>query len=240
MGDGGSRTLKAAYKDTTLDIPSLGFKLGSWLANLHLSTTTPELRDQFNNQVAKAVYRHNYNNLSIALEEQGYDEALGERINENYGSLLASDDVCVCHGDCWPGNILLSNHAEVKYVKITVVDWEMVRNGNGATDIGQFAAEAWLLDRCHGGRGLLDAFLKGYLEIRKLSKEDCVRVVVQFGTHVGYWPTRVEWGSKEETKAIVGVGSRLLQAVENGDWEKVWSSEIGGVVLSPPAKPPTA
>ena len=45
---------------------------------------------------------------------------------------------------------------------MAVVDWEMVRRGCGATDVGQFAAESWLLERFHGGRGLLGAFLGGY------------------------------------------------------------------------------
>lgn len=45
-----------------------------------------------------------------------------------------------------------------------VVDWELVRRGCGATDVGQFAAESWLLDRFRGGRGLLKAFLEGYQE----------------------------------------------------------------------------
>jgi hypothetical protein len=48
--------------------------------------------------------------------------------------------------------------------RLTVLDWEMSRRGNGATDVGQFAAEAWLLDTFRGGRGLLRAFLSGYAE----------------------------------------------------------------------------
>lgn len=44
---------------------------------------------------------------------------------------------------------------------MAVVDWEMVRRGCGATDAGQFAAEAWLLERFHGEKGLLGAFLGG-------------------------------------------------------------------------------
>jgi hypothetical protein len=227
MGDGGSRTLKAAYEDKTLDIPALGLKIGSWLAKFHTSTTSSDLRHKFDNKVGKAVYRHSYNNLATALESQGLDKALGERVNETYGSLLATDDICICHGDFWPGNILLSDHPEAKDLKLTVVDWEMVRNGNGGTDIGQFAAEAWLLDRTRGDRGLLDAFLKGYLEARKLGREDSIRVAVQFGTHIGFWPTRVGWGTKEETGEIVRIGSEILNHVEAEDWAWLGGSDIG-------------
>lgn len=43
----------------------------------------------------------------------------------------------------------------------------MVRRGCGATDVGQFAAEAWLLERFCGERGLLGAFSGGLSRRRK-------------------------------------------------------------------------
>ncbi|TLD23432.1 Protein kinase-like domain [Venturia nashicola] len=229
MGDGGSRTLKSAYiKDDTLDIASLGRKIGDWLAHLHSCARVSSHRAEFNNKVGKSAYRYCYQNLASAFEANGFDKALGERVNEKYGSLLEEiDDVCVCHGDFWPGNIFLSDHVEDKDRVLTVADWEMVRNGEGATDVGQFAAEAWLLDRFHGGRGLLDAFLTGYMDSRKLDPDSAIRVAVQIGTHLGFWPTRVEWGNKEETKEIVGHGYRILKAIEEEDWEYLRGSGFG-------------
>lgn len=231
MGDGGSRTLKSAYiKHDTLDVATLGKKIGNWLAHLHSSTLISSHRAGFDNKVGKSVYRYCYQNLATALEANGFDHTLGERINEKYGSLLEEiDDVCVCHGDFWPGNIILSDHVEAKDRVLTVADWEMVRSGEGATDVGQFAAEAWLLDRFHGGRGLLNAFLKGYMDSRKLERDSAVRVAVQIGTHLGFWPTRVEWGSKEETKEIVGFGYRILKAVEDEDWDYLGRSDFGSL-----------
>lgn len=228
MGDGGSTTLKTAYtNDQKINIPSLGKKIGHWLATLHFTTQTPQLRAQFDNKVGKSVYKYSYNNLAVALEKHGYEKGLGESINAKFGALLESDDICVCHGDFWPGNILLSDHVDSLEKRVMVVDWEMVRNGNGATDVGQFAAEAWLLDRFRGGRGLLDSFLKGYLEERELEREDCVRVAVQFGTHLGFWTTRVEWAGEEETRVVVGIGSGILKAVEEENWEMLESCDIG-------------
>ncbi len=151
--DGGPRTLKEAYVDQTLDIESFGRELGQWLAGFHQNTKAANIGD---NKTAKAIYRFAYSNLSSSLEKFGFEPSLGQSIDQQYGSLLSTDDECLCHGDFWPGNVVVNGQ------KLTVVDWEMVRKGCGATDVGQFAAEAWLLDRFRGGRALLRAFLEGY------------------------------------------------------------------------------
>ncbi|XPS79051.1 hypothetical protein M3J07_011056 [Ascochyta lentis] len=105
---------------------------------------------QNNNPVALHLYRHSHDNLHMALSE--------------FGSLIVSDDECICHGDFWPGNVLIQpGSGKGGDVQSTVVDWELVRRGTSATDVGQFAAEASLRDRFKGGRGLLAAFLGCYV-----------------------------------------------------------------------------
>lgn len=232
MSDGGSRTLKFAYiNDTTLDIASLGKRIGAWLKHLHHCSRLSPLCGKFDNKVGKTTYRYCYENLGNALENNGCDKMIGERINERYGSLLQTDNDCVCHGDFWPGNILISDHAEAENQVLMVVDWEMVRTGNGATDVGQFAAEAWLLDRFHGGKGLFDAFLNGYLNGGKLGHESAVKVAVQFGTHLGFWPTIVEWCSNEETKEVIAVGYGILKAVCDENWQGLRGSDLRRLFL---------
>jgi hypothetical protein len=95
----------------------------------------------------------------------------------------------------------------------------MVRNGNGASDIGRFSAESFLLDRFRGNKGLLPAFLNSYLATRKepITWEEQRRIYADFATHIAYWPTRVSWGSKEETTELVKLGVQLLETIEKGD-----------------------
>src|ERR1700753_3514744 len=95
----------------------------------------------------------------------------------------------------------------------------MTRRGNGATDVGQFAAESWLLDRFRGGKRLLNAFLRAYIaEIGSgFTIEDALRVAIHFGTHVSYWPTRVEWGSEQETAECVRFGREFLIRARSKD-----------------------
>ena len=210
MTGGASRTLKDAYTtDLSLDVSTWGHRLGEWLAGLHGSVPKTAIGD---NEAAKRIYRHCYNRLGSALDAYAMDGELGTRINDKYGSLLETDDECICHGDFWPGNILFGQHGSDV---ATVIDWEMVRRGCGATDVGQFAAEAYLLDRFRGSRGLLPAFLTGYRKTAiKLDESFAIRVGVHFGTHLGFWTTVVPWASGEETREVVRLGAEMLENIE--------------------------
>ena len=219
ISDGGNAHLKDAYvSDLSLDVPKVGHQLGTWLGRLHKSTKDMNVGD---NQTSKFIYRHAHNNLSDALKKYGHDPALGDQINDEFGSLLQTDDVCVCHGDFWPGNVLVKTSP----LKLTIVDWEMTRRGIGATDVGQFTAEAWLLDRFHGRKGLRESFLKAYIAERGQTwgLEDARRTAVHFGTHLAYWPTRVQWGSVDDegdtTAECVQLGKQYLEKVRERDWD---------------------
>jgi Ser/Thr protein kinase RdoA (MazF antagonist) len=219
MSDGGSGNLKAAYSDPELDMAAVGAYLGKWLASLHNSTADLQFGD---NRVAKNIYRWSYNHLAEAQKKYDLDSTVGEEVNQKFGSLIATDDGSVCHGDFWTGNIIVKNNP----LCLTVVDWEMSRRGNGATDVAQFAAEAWLLDRFRGARGLLDPFLEAYVRERPLSDKDMQRVFIHFGTHVSYWPTQVKWGSDQETEAVAKLGYEILSKAKDMDFDWLRKSEL--------------
>ncbi|KAI4691267.1 uncharacterized protein J4E84_003558 [Alternaria hordeiaustralica] len=233
--DGGRRNLKDAYTDPKLNMSSIGEQLARWLAALHVSAknfslaSSHEEQDSNNNPIAVNVYRYSYNDLHTALTQFGHDPQLAVLVNEKFGSLLETDDECICHGDFWPGNILVHD-AELRPVELTIVDWEMVRRGTSATDVGQFAAEAFLLDRFRGGRGLLGVFLNAYIAARGhtevLGKAWLTRMVVHWAVHIAFWPTRIAWSGQEETKSLVDIGAVTLQNVLNEDWEKVLDSPL--------------
>ena len=109
---------------------------------------------------------------------------------------------------------------------VTVVDWEMVRRGCGATDVGSFATEAWLLDRFRGKRGLLGGFLAGYKRGGKLEEAFVRRVVMHMGVHLAYWPSRVRWGDDAETRGVVGLdlGNEMMRWATDEGWRS-WLRE---------------
>lgn len=248
--DGGERHLKDAYTDPALDIPQLGAELGTWLAALHSSTRSTSLSAtpstdtclEANNAVGVAIYRHAYRNLGSAFAEYrssddethnqasasaARDVDFAAEINDSYGSRLASENECVCHGDFWPGNVLL----QAQGTSLTIVDWEMARRGTSATDVAQFCAEAFLLDRFRGRRGLLPPFLNAYLAARwdadgeGVGREWFRRMAVHWGVHVAYWPTRVAWTDREGTRELVDMGMELLKAATEGRWGVLFSKE---------------
>ncbi|KAF2637706.1 hypothetical protein P280DRAFT_530035 [Massarina eburnea CBS 473.64] len=242
LEDGGERELKKAYTDGRLDIPKIGEQLGKWIAALHMSTTKTSLslsnpQDlKANNAIGVAIYRHAYSNLSTALANYGHDAEFGKRIDEVFGSRLATENECICNGDFWPGNVLVKFRDETeKDVDLTVVDWEMTRRGTSATDVGQFAAEAFLLDRFRGGKGLLPAFLNEYVKTREagvakdgvvIGREWIRRMAIHWATHVAFWPMRVEWSDQEGTRKLVDVGVGVLKAVVDDDCESLRGSEL--------------
>lgn len=250
LEDGGERNLKEAYDDPTLNIKEIGADLAKWLATLHLGSPTKSLAVDAtsqvgvseNNTIAVNIYRHSYNNLHLALAKYGHDTELAERINNGFGNLLESDDETVCHGDFWPGNVLVRvntpKHGESGQapVSLTIVDWEMVRRGISATDVGQFAAEAFLLDRFKGGRGLRRSFLVAYMRVREsamssdhvrqIGRQWIGRMAVHWAVHVGFWPIRVQWTDDEGTKKLVDMGIDVLTKVLAGDWESLKRSPV--------------
>lgn len=242
LGDGGESELKKAYADPRLNIPKIGEELGRWIAAVHACSTQTSLSLEndddltANNPIGVNIYRYSYNGLAGALAEYGHDADFGKRINEEFGSKLATDNECICHGDFWPGNILVKIKDGVdKKVNMTVVDWEITRRGTSATDVGQFAAEAFLLDRFRGNRGLLPAFLNAYSSSRQelpakdlatIDRNWVVRMAVHWGVHLAFWPTHVEWSDREGTRDLVDIGIHVSKAAIDGDWQTLYASEL--------------
>ena len=221
----GPLTLKAAYSEVPdINVQAWGREIAHWVANLHLLTNSTELGDV---SWATNIYRHMYNGLAGVLEKYGLDHELGVRINEKYGSLLAIEDQNVCHGDFWCGNMILSQDGKI----MTIGDWEMVRRGNGATDIGQFSAEAYLLDRFRGGKDMLNPFLRAYKEKVKIDRDFAIRVAVHCATHLIYWPSSVHWVEKDETIKLAKEACDVLVMVEKQDWQGLRNTFIGEVFV---------
>lgn len=111
MSFGGTRTLKEVYTDRTIDVLEWGDLIGTSLANSHQQTRSTDIGKNVCGRLA-------YNDLEIALRKYAQIKGLGERINTKYGALLATDDECLCHGDYWPGNLLISEDK----MTLTVLD----------------------------------------------------------------------------------------------------------------------
>ncbi|KAL8898244.1 MAG: hypothetical protein Q9207_006808, partial [Kuettlingeria erythrocarpa] len=112
MSDGGQRTLKAAYEALLGEgeVGVIGERLGMWLAGLHYATRETRIGEG-GNEGGKRMYRWAYNHLGEVAERFGLDVGFCAYVDGKYGALLlaATDEVCICHGDFWPGNVLLAD-----------------------------------------------------------------------------------------------------------------------------------
>lgn len=120
-------------------------------------------------------------------------------------------------------------------VPLTVCDWEMCRIGIGATDVGQFLAEATLLDRFRPtNKGLAKAFFDAYRRHYNgtgdgpMTGEYMRRIGVHAGVHLGFWPTHVKWAGDEETLEVVKLGLRIVAAArDESQAPQAWTALIG-------------
>ncbi|KAL8994779.1 MAG: hypothetical protein Q9169_005341 [Polycauliona sp. 2 TL-2023] len=221
MTDAGNTTLKEAYGKPEVDIPEIGRLLGEWLVLLHQKTYDEGDIGEGGNPTAKSIYRWPYTHLGSVAAKYGLDVDFCDYVDRTYGSRIAIDDESVCHGDFWPGNIILNQQNT-----LSVVDWEMCRRGRAELDVAQFAAEAFLLDRFRGGRGLLDAFLKSYRWKHDVGGDLAVNrrftrmFTVHMGMHLAFWPASVKWAEHDETKAVIEFGHELMRRgdAEDMDW----------------------
>ncbi|KAL8681134.1 MAG: hypothetical protein Q9186_002727 [Xanthomendoza sp. 1 TL-2023] len=231
MSDAGKTTLKEAYSMPGFDAESVGQLLGEWLATLHDATLETDIGER-GNLTARSIYRWPYSHLAQVATPYRLDVDFCKYIDTTYGSSLASDDDCVCHGDFWPGNVLLNQGK-----RLTVIDWEMCRRGHPALDVAQFAAEAYLLDRFRGDKGLLDAFLRGYKDRRRELGLDVTteaiflrRLGVHLGVHLAFWPISVKWADKDETMAVIELGYQVMRHGDAEDFAWLCDNILGGLL----------
>ncbi|KAF3042228.1 hypothetical protein E8E12_009898 [Didymella heteroderae] len=248
--DGGNKNLKDAYKDLSpAEIQDIGTELGKWLANLHSRTPLSNVsgaESGRNNSTGVAIAGYIYKNLigtvkmfcdavgagtlsnkALADHLQPYSDPeklgrLSKRIDKHADDVIGSTRKSVCHGDFWPGNILLRSNTASKSHILTVVDWELARIGNSATDIGQFAAEAMILDLVnnnHHEEGLCAAFMRAYFKTSAVdigSKESLyawmTQIAIHYAVHLIVWPHRkVHWAPKEESATLAVHGLSVLE-----------------------------
>lgn len=166
MSAEGPRNLKDAYTYPKVDIEAVGRRVGIWL-EIFQQRASPLImnKDLVNDPMVNAMRRTSYDGLEKVAEKYGFNAELCKTVNEDFGSRLSERHEGCCQGDFWPGNVFLKDtcvgESENDF-DIAIVDWEVIRMSSHATDVGQFAAEAIILDRIRGNRGLLRGFLEGY------------------------------------------------------------------------------
>ena len=234
----GVKTLKQLMIDdpSSTDIArQIGAGLGDFLARFHsLGSADQDALDYFdkNHQAKEISAWATYGrliptlkgeNAPLSMKDPVLDipshdlDAIAQIATQTSSEVMTLKETLVM-GDFWPGNILVvwtSDHSAVQ--KIYVLDWELVKPGIAALDLGQFLAEMHLLRRfrphsAEASSAVASAFLETYKNVRGAGLDDLAkRAWVHVGAHLVAWTPRNDWGPKEMTRDVVmeGVGYLL-------------------------------
>ena len=118
-------------------------------------------------------------------------------------------------GDFWPGNVMIRVGGEGEVERVYVIDWELCKPGLAGVEIGQFYAEVGFVRHFHpeyaaAANAVLSAFSEAYEEAAKPEASVLHTAAVHTGTHYAVIGSRVEWGGREATRAVVAEGVRLI------------------------------
>lgn len=161
-----------------------------------------------------------YGNLPKAAAGLGFhDDFISEAAAEAKREVLDKRDVLTM-GDFWPGNVLVSSTSDdPSRHELTVLDWELVKPGTAAFDIGQMATELYCIacfNNQDAGTALLESFLLAYKS--HVEVVDVAKVAIRAGAHLvtfgpGVWRNMI---GEEKLKTLVSNGVQLIKA----GWER--------------------
>ncbi|RYP30767.1 hypothetical protein DL766_004715 [Monosporascus sp. MC13-8B] len=202
---GDANLMQAFQSDKSLDVASIGSRIGKWLACLQLAgiaagpggfpSVNPELGRFYNpggfqDQLVRSVISSDdeYERVLTALRE-----------TEAVRTLTA--------WDFRPMNNLLRFPEEKGAAPdITIVDWELTQHGESSGDVAMWATEAMVLEEKHGDRGLLSSFLSSYRHHAAagiVNEAFTCKVAMTVGVMLVYFMRIAArlWGSTEEEVA---------------------------------------
>ncbi|RYP35292.1 hypothetical protein DL767_003880 [Monosporascus sp. MG133] len=163
MSWAGETDLRKAYQtDNSMDVSTIGARLGRWLACLH-HAGIPVGPDGWSTQ--HDILEKMFSGPG-GLEEQAVRSVL--RVEDEVERVLKltrtpSPVRTLTPWDFRPSNVVLRMPSEKGAAPdMTIVDWELCHYGDPSNDLRMWVAEAMIMEAQHGNRGLLSSFLTAY------------------------------------------------------------------------------
>ncbi|KAJ7490834.1 kinase-like domain-containing protein [Mycena latifolia] len=214
----------------------IGLALGEFLGRLHAwGAVDPAVPETFagNEQAKRITAWITYERLVPTLTTDHLPEValfrapvpekdlatLRTLVEERMAAIYAARATLIM-GDFWTGNIVVAPDTG----RVSVIDWELVKPGVPALDLGQFCAEMHTLalfrpQTAEATTALIDAFLAAYRVHYGALAPDTARVAAQhMGAHLVVITPRVEWGPPEECVKAVELGLTYLLEGGSDDW----------------------
>ncbi|KAF8474575.1 kinase-like domain-containing protein [Kalaharituber pfeilii] len=143
-------------------------------------------------------------------------------------------DCGLIHGDYWTGNIIITinpTDPHIGFQSLYVIDWEVAKVAPTFFDIGQMAAEIFLVSffgKSPAALEMLNAFLSSY-DGFKSSDARC-KAAIHFGVHLVVWPIRMpQWGAIEQREECAKFGADFVERGLARDEEWLQESVLGAL-----------
>ncbi|KAF3921197.1 hypothetical protein ABW21_db0203313 [Orbilia brochopaga] len=130
-------------------LTKIGEELGEYLSKLHTWGRGTEVMERYENKDARVIASwRTYGRLEEVLAKEYPD--LPQDIRDGVKTYCEKEKVkalngsdMVIMGDFWTGNVLVNVTDAGELDSIYIVDWEMIRPADAATEISQMTAELW-------------------------------------------------------------------------------------------------
>ncbi|KAK6531740.1 hypothetical protein TWF694_002915 [Orbilia ellipsospora] len=238
-----SQTLKnllLSDKIPNVDVfTKIGEELGSYLVRLHDWGRDTDVLKQYENKDARTIASwRTYGRLEGALAKSHPDlaESLKLKVKsfcetEQKRPFTANDTVIM--GDFWTGNVLVNLDDAGMLKSLYIIDWEMIRPADAATEISQMLAEVWeggefgkSSDARDAARSLSFGLCSAYkLGVGALPANMLQDVMLAAGAHAVVWAEIgfANYGDEEKFKVVKDKAANFMweafgEKVEPQDW----------------------
>ncbi|KAK6352395.1 hypothetical protein TWF730_009222 [Orbilia blumenaviensis] len=223
----------------------IGEELGKYLSQLHIWGSDLKVLEKYENRDSRVIaswrtYGRLEDSLSKAYPELSNDlkQKITSYCAQEKAKALNTNEIVIM-GDFWTGNVLVNLTDAGELESLYIVDWEMIRPADAATEISQMLAEVWEagefsrnLEAKSAARSLSEGLCSTYKsQVGKLPENMLKEVMLAAGAHVVVWGEIgfAAYGEGEKFKAVKDKASQLMWEAFG---EKVGSQDWGFQVLS--------
>ncbi|RBR19598.1 hypothetical protein FVER53590_10932 [Fusarium verticillioides] len=221
-------------------------EVGNWLRHFHEWASEPEQAgfrskvgcngpmQRLKHKVTYGAFTNVLKNFHDIREKNfGVLERVKERAELELHDLISGKDGPdrgMIHGDCWMGNVLLSNSSLAQIgsdaaTDIIFIDWELCQFGHRAYDLGHMIGDLYEAYHFHNSNialAMIRGFIEGYGEI---DDEIAFRTAIHTGMQLLGWynrraPSDAVKGTREQISNAAKISTNFI--VNGWERQKQW------------------
>ncbi|KAK6339669.1 hypothetical protein TWF718_009065 [Orbilia javanica] len=217
----------------------IGEELGAYLVQLHSWGSDAKVLVRFENKDSRVIASwRTYGRLEDSLIK-AYPE-LSDDLKQKVAAYCAQEKTkalngneVVIMGDFWTGNVLANISGTGELESLYIVDWEMIRPADAATEISQMLAEVWEAGEFSqnpeakpAAKNLIEGLCSSYKSrVTELPEGMLEQIMLAASAHVIVWAEIgfAAYGDGEKFKAVKAKATQFMweafgERVESQDW----------------------